>query len=680
MVGLRCAMADELGISLSGGGLRAASFGLGCLQALDARAGVLAGPRAARYLAAVSGGSYTAAAVSLHASRELSRDLQVFRDQRPFAPGSDEAVALSQRCAYLRDLGPGRLATTLVKYLAGGLMTGASALLWFPVIFGMLGRLSPSIPEPWLTVFGCVGLGYVAFVVWWVINRTPNGGDARRSIPWSLAMLVLAFPTGSIVRETDGVIPPHWIASHPGSVLSALGLGLLACVIGSWYSWSPTDTRRSPGAVLLAGLAIFVLRTLQLTTVIVLLWSCAWFAGDPEGPGASDASILAWAGIQGAIAIAILGFGGYVLFYGAGDSTTPHGFYSSLVASCFSLSSRTESVIEPTPLDIPLTSVRPPLSGDGRFPELLICTAANIHTRTAPVSSLVMSPVNSRLHSDGRTHEVKTGDLERFTYPDRMNLAKTRRIVTLFRAVGLSGAAVAPTMGYKTVRAVSGILALLNIRLGRWLPNPSGDLLKDLPAEGDIPLLPAARDVFRELAGHSPADSPVFYITDGGHYENLGIVELLRRQCPRIVAIDASLGPDDDGSALAHSLRLAQRETHTSVDVDITAFHRDRKTGLLNRCWVLGTSHFPDGTEGRVLVVRLGIDSETPAPLRAMASRVPRFPYTSTANQFYNATMFDAYVDLGRACVENALQERTVRAFLTGLDGRDATEEDPPES
>ena len=40
--------------------------------------------------------------------------------------------------------------------------------------------------------------------------------------------------------------------------------------------------------------------------------------------------------------------------------------------------------------------------------------------------------------------------------------------------------------------------------------------------------------------GLASAHGKFFYVSDGGHWENLGLTELLRRRCTHIVAVDAS--------------------------------------------------------------------------------------------------------------------------------------------
>src|SRR5207248_142196 len=102
-------------------------------------------------------------------------------------------------------------------------------------------------------------------------------------------------------------------------------------------------------------------------------------------------------------------------------------------------------------------------------------------------------------------------------------------------AMAISGAAASPNMGYHTSPATAFLLSLLNIRLGWWLGNPASiaKWKKGTPPYGLFWLL-------SELFGSTTDESSFLYLSDGGHFENLGIYELVRRQCKLIVVSDAA--------------------------------------------------------------------------------------------------------------------------------------------
>src|SRR4051794_4675283 len=100
--------AEKIGICCSGGGIRSAAFNLGALQSLMDREWF----QRARYLAAVSGGSYIAASLFMVAKTGGAGDSDAAafsaRDY-PYRPGSPEEQYLRNRCSYLAPGGLGKL-------------------------------------------------------------------------------------------------------------------------------------------------------------------------------------------------------------------------------------------------------------------------------------------------------------------------------------------------------------------------------------------------------------------------------------------------------------------------------------------------------------------------------------------------------------------------------------------
>ena len=102
----------------------------------------------------------------------------------------------------------------------------------------------------------------------------------------------------------------------------------------------------------------------------------------------------------------------------------------------------------------------------------------------------------------------------------------------LATAMAISGAAASSNMGAKSIRPLTPTLAILNIRLGYWVVNPRQF------AQDRKRLLSLFHGLFdqlyflRELLGLMREDSQIIYLTDGGHIENLGIYELFTTTLP----------------------------------------------------------------------------------------------------------------------------------------------------
>ena len=109
--------------------------------------------------------------------------------------------------------------------------------------------------------------------------------------------------------------------------------------------------------------------------------------------------------------------------------------------------------------------------------------------------------------------------------------------ITLGTAMAISGAVVSPNMGYHSSPLIGFLLMLFNIRLGWWLGNPaSTSYQKEGPTFSAVPLA-------EELAGQTTDTNRWIYLSDGGHFENLGLYEMVRRRCRRIVVSDAGCDP-----------------------------------------------------------------------------------------------------------------------------------------
>jgi hypothetical protein len=104
--------------------------------------------------------------------------------------------------------------------------------------------------------------------------------------------------------------------------------------------------------------------------------------------------------------------------------------------------------------------------------------------------------------------------------------------MTLPAAVTISAAAVNPGMGMYSNKLLSVLMTVFNARLGFWISNPR--ILEKARALVWWPVY-----FFRELMGRIGSNNKMINISDGGHIENLGVYELLRRGCRLIVAVDA---------------------------------------------------------------------------------------------------------------------------------------------
>jgi hypothetical protein len=231
----------------------------------------------------------------------------------------------------------------------------------------------------------------------------------------------------------------------------------------------------------------------------------------------------------------------------------------------------------------------------------------------------------------------------------------------------MSGAALSPSMGKMTRKPLTFLLALANVRLGVWLPNPRAVMLT--PAD-QRKLIGRPRPwyLIQELLGRNRVNAKYVYVTDGGHYENLGLVELFRRGCTRIFCFDASGG--ESSKELGDAIALARSELGVEVDIDPRPLIPDKETAIAKADTVVGTFRYndPDKTEGTLVYARnvLTAPVEPPDPpdapwdVHAYHEVDPKFPHNSTVDQLYTDQKFEGYRVLGEVAGKRAIAKMRV--------------------
>jgi len=227
------------------------------------------------------------------------------------------------------------------------------------------------------------------------------------------------------------------------------------------------------------------------------------------------------------------------------------------------------------------------------------------------------------------------------------------RGMSLGTAVAISGAAASPNMGFYSSPPLAFMMTLFDVRLGWWIGNPAGKNWKrGGPKFGFYWLL-------CELFGTASDDSRCVYLSDGGHFENLAIYELVRRRCRLIVASDASCDPGYGFS----DLRNAIERCRTDFGVEIVMEGLDdlkQQNGLSSKHFAMGTIHYTPGKaadDGTLIYLKPTLLKEDSADLVGYPSVNPAFPHDSTANQWFDETHFENYRALGKTVGGAASEE-----------------------
>ena len=373
----------------------------------------------------------------------------------------------------------------------------------------------------------------------------------------------------------------------------------------------------------------------------------------------------------------------FALLYVVSDLNTwsLHPFYRRRLCAAFAL--KRVEVDNPTNVGVPpvkaverdynrlvplsKSGVWPGPSSEG-WPTLLVCAAVNV---SDPGATPPGRGVSSFTFSRDTIGGPLVGGIATEEYEKRLG-ANRLRDITLPAAIAMSGAAISPSMGKATNAPLRMLMALANVRLGVWVANPrymSGDRWKQRSprqaAEGarvsgieqvegrprDVIKHPRLSYLFRELVGRNRVDSRFLYITDGGHYENLGLVELLRRGCGKIYCFDASGGKP--AAALGDAIALARSELGVEVKVDPTKIKLDDH-GYAKESCAVGTISHKGVVVGRIVYAPTVLTPHVPWDVRAYKEADPIFPHHSTGDQLYTDQRFEAYRALGEYAGEKA--------------------------
>ena len=309
------------------------------------------------------------------------------------------------------------------------------------------------------------------------------------------------------------------------------------------------------------------------------------------------------------------------------------------------------------------------------FPEVLICATANIRNYGLVPTGAGAVPF---LFSQDSVGGPIVGEL----YTPLYEAASLRslRSLTVMDAVSISGAAVAPEMGKMTRAPLRFILALANIRLGVWIPKPNvarerssrreSQIRAELTA-GSTPgrrvgvvKAPGLLYLLREAVGSTPERAQNVYVTDGGHYDNLGLVELLKRRCEWIWCIDASGDEIDSFTTLGQALAIAEAEFGVTVDIAPQAMAPTAEApDFVQSPFCHGTITYPPATPGgasvtgTLVVVKAGVPADAPWAVGYYHASHKTFPCDTTLDQLYTADRFDAYLALGRCAMTRAFDE-----------------------
>jgi hypothetical protein len=318
---------------------------------------------------------------------------------------------------------------------------------------------------------------------------------------------------------------------------------------------------------------------------------------------------------------------------------------------------------------------------NGPFP--IFCTALNLTFgedlawQERKAASFVFTPLYSG-YDVGWTAARGDSNLRFNGYVKTASYAYPPEGVHISTAVAISGAALSPNWGYHSNPATAFLLTVFNARLGWWLRNPRtlSEDGKTLQLAGDDPCrkdgkleLMLEKDkhpwpsphfslfaLINELLGQSNDTTDYVYLTDGGHFDNMGLYELVRRRCRYIVICDAEADGDLQFSGIGMAIRKCRIDFGAEISLDLRPLTHIGDTQLSSTHCVTGTIRYPEDPPvdpehheypGTVVYIKSSLTGDEPSDIVNYKKEHPSFPHDTTLNQWFTESQFESYRRLG---------------------------------
>jgi hypothetical protein len=304
-------------------------------------------------------------------------------------------------------------------------------------------------------------------------------------------------------------------------------------------------------------------------------------------------------------------------------------------------------------------------------------------------TSFIMSPLycgyvldGTKDHSKEYFQKTKSyARKNRAAYRQKNENSPNEYFLKLDLAMTISGAASSPLSGFHTKPGVSMLMALGGARLGWWLSNPAKEEWwrgqgKRWQFSSDTPLLTT---LYKEISSEANEEGEKIYLSDGGHFENLGIYELVRRRCALIVASDAGEDHLFNFDDLANAIHKIRVDFGVEIEIDVSELRPDKipgddgaeefsaKNRFSSKNFVIGKvkyassakTEFKNEKDGVLIYIK----SSLPVSAKSRAIDVlnyaalhNQFPHESTFDQWFSEDQFEAYRQIGYLIGEDAAQ------------------------
>lgn len=272
-------------------------------------------------------------------------------------------------------------------------------------------------------------------------------------------------------------------------------------------------------------------------------------------------------------------------------------------------------------------------------------------------ASFTFSPLHCGTHfitASKRGGSTKTAEVG---YRPTQNYGGPGGGIKLGTAMAISGAAVSPNCGYNSNPGLGLIMMLFNARLGWWLGNPSSSS-EVYGQDGPYTFKPFLWEMF----SLTDATKDWIYLSDGGHFENLGLYEMIVRRCKTIVVCDGSADPKLAFDDLGNAIRKIRADFGIPIIIEGKVNVHNENNNETGKCCAVCTIRYSavhaGATDGKLLYIKPSLCGDEPIDIYNYWRNNRRFPHQSTTDQFFNETQFESYRALGRHVIEQIASPR----------------------
>ncbi|MCR9121041.1 MAG: patatin-like phospholipase family protein [Phyllobacteriaceae bacterium] len=615
-------ISNAVGLALSGGGIRSASFCLGACQAL-ADHGLL---QDVDIVSTVSGGGYTGAFISRQMAANPSDPTASLRNRN--GPDTDAIRGLRAKVKYLAPSGFAEKWSMICSLVAGMALNwvAPAAILCLVVLVVFLTEAAWIHAQPILSLVALIAIavGFLFYAIGHARNRTR--AIRRFSVSAGIATVLLAV----------SLIPPLYTfyryLLEEGAALGAVALAVVAASLPTVARIVGLVDRKFAEMVLLR--ATLVLASIAVPVIGLVFSFAIWdLANVPKElgflPEFTKQLPPEWWGFAVLAGLAVI-LGLIAVFALNVNLTGPGRLYRNRLARSFvAISDQSDSFVALENLNTCTTNASQP--SPGKAPYHLINATVNLSTSRSPV-------LRERKGDFFLLSKYWTG-APSTAYRPTTEWRTSDGNIDLATAIATSGAAVSPHMSLMSIPSMTGLMAFLNLRLGLWVRKPGVEQKN---------LRPGFLNLLKEMFSFGMDEkSDWLLLSDGAHVDNSGIYELLRRRCKFIVACDASADDNDSFATLMTVVRHAQIDFGIQLMPRLEDLRSDLETGQTAAHTLMCQIKYPGQPDGLLLVFKSSVTGNESEFIRTYRAANPDFPNQSTLDQSFDEAQFEAYRQLG---------------------------------